>query len=730
MTLLMFSVYQYRLTHLSIPLQHVFAKSHHCYDWEVKRWCIVTGIEIASGRVKVKYDDNREVLVSPDHLVGGAPLASNDEQSVRPMPSQHTPSKRQKLDECYFGVHVYEDGSYIRGELRGSPPLLVRGESVTFPHPGAVKSEFLEWSSPKKTHLTHPELTTKIRKKFEDIARRGEKAHADKIREEHTSQRRMPRLTSRDLRRLQPVYVYVPKSEPREAIIIEHSDDKQVKVQYTDRNTKGLSFVDISKIQLTGSSGPQPPNLDDFFDDNSDHLPQQRTSYCKPPDYLLTVWEEANGELARRFMKEFERQVDVRAKMRALASKDGNGFILRAETARRLEARASTLLERLQSDFQLPAHESMMDFESFKPRILELKNMLTSPNWLLLCGGIAPEITAYKRLNAAPLGIVILQEIDLHAVGVAVAAHPDVHFAIACQNPSSSNAKQAGDIRILTNTDDDVIRQIEVRVGGIHSVGITNPCQSFSLAGKKDGFSSEAGRLLNHCFTILRLIADSSEMPMYLAENVPSTKEISEETNSYLPGQTARYFEVCGSMCAPSVRKRIFATNRPPVVCSQGPRQPGEPPSLNGDLPEVSAKSVVKDDCRMVNPRLKKFNCLTRCGPKGRQCVWELPGKNQEPLETKLTGDEAERAMGYSEEEIGVTARSAEKAVQKRIRAHNFEKDGCLVSLKGCADDKEFPPEPVDEQRRLELLGNSQIVTVLEALKYNDGRMFPPIMES
>ena len=54
-------------------------------------------------------------------------------------------------------------------------------------------------------------------------------------------------------------------------------------------------------------------------------------------------------------------------------------------------------------------------------------------NFLLLCGGFAPEVWAYKRLKqkgAAPIRKVVLQDINLEADGVAVAAHPEVEFII------------------------------------------------------------------------------------------------------------------------------------------------------------------------------------------------------------------------------------------------------------------------------------------------------------
>ena len=43
------------------------------------------------------------------------------------------------------------------------------------------------------------------------------------------------------------------------------------------------------------------------------------------------------------------------------------------------------------------------------------------------------------------------------------------------------------------------------------------------------------------------------------------------------------------------------------------------------------------------------------------------------------------------------------------------------------ATDPHFPLEPVPEKKRLELLGNSECVNVLEALLWRTGEMFPEI---
>jgi hypothetical protein len=580
-----------------------------------------------------------------------------------------------------------------------------------------VESEFLKYDCRKEKHLLV--ISGKDKKVLKGYARRAEEANAEMIRELR-DQRRLPRSTSLGFRPLQPVFLVGSV----EATIIEQPDKNGwVKIRYANLGRRPKEETEsILNIRLIGHK-PEPISLEQFFREHND-LPKQKTSYRESPNFLRKAWKEANGsELAMQFEESFEKLVEVRDKIRMLAGGHDNGKTLTAEAAQRLVNRVATLLSRLKDDFDQPSHETMMVSSDFKQRIVDINNILPHANILLLCGGIAPEVTVHKRFDAAPLGTVILQDIDLHAVGVAVAAHTDVNFALI-GDPKSQFAP--GDIRILR--DQAIIRQVEVQLGGIHSVGITNPCQSFSLAGNKEGFISSDGQLLWDCLTIVRGLEESSQMPLYLAENVPSTKETNDQFNAYLPHRNAACFYACGSMCSPCKRKRKFATNRPPVICSEGPRRPGEPPSLNGDLPEVCAPAVVKEEGRLVHPRLKKLPCFTHSGPTKNNHVWVPMGLCEKPVQKLMTPTEAERAMGYYEDEIGVTAYSAEKAILERIKNHNYERDGCIISLKGCAGKESL--EKVDDKRRLELLGNSQVVTLLEALMWNDRRLFPAVQRT
>lgn len=141
------------------------------------------------------------------------------------------------------------------------------------------------------------------------------------------------------------------------------------------------------------------------------------------------------------------------------------------------------------------------------------------------------------------------------------------------------------------------------------------------------------------------------------------------------------------------------------------------------------AKSVVNGEDRMVNPGMKKFPCQLSSNATRNECIWEQRDPRADPVRVPPTPAEAELAMGYRPEEIGVTEFTAKNAIEKRIKEHDYEKYGCLVSLKGCANDPDYPVEPLSASKRLSLLGNSECVTILEALMWNDRRLFPPILD-
>ena len=636
----------------------------------------------------------------------------------------------------YFGVFVHNDVNcqeqwYIRGKLldRGDDedPLLLYGESVEYTCASDVAVKYLQWNHKKGSH--DELVSNKDIARCKDFALKGERCYAAKRRiDDGSANTRRQAAFQGSFRPRQPVYV----DGVGEATVIDPPDSYGFsKVEMLNngaiRTEAGfkLRWIDYK---------PEPIDLDGFFRSVKEELPSQKGSYKNEPSFLYDEWKAKNKELADEFEDYFDAEVKERRRKRKRGcGGEGDGSVLTSAGEERLKKRARLLLSRLQEDFYDEPCNTQMIATEFKARIVDVKKTLPNPNFLLLCGGIAPEITAYKRLLAAPIGAVILQDTDLLAVGVAVAAHPDVHFYIVCDNPNKKKPKPPGDVRILSENQ-SMIRAIEIKLGGIHFVVLTTPCQSFSLAGRKDGFLAESGKLMEDCFRIVRGIEASSNMPIYMAENVPSTEESNSTADSRVPHVGARFFYADGAMCSASLRRRKFATNRPPPKrCSEEPhpRGTGHPPCLNGDLPEVCAGSVVSQEQggRFVHPELKKFPCFMRSNPLRNSLVYIHENKFNNPEPTPLLPEEVERAMGYTEDEIGITAYTAKAAIEQRLKDHNYERDGCLVSLKGCGSDVNFPPEPVEDMQRLELLGNSQCVTLLEALMWNDQELFPPVQK-
>jgi site-specific DNA-cytosine methylase len=674
------------------------------------------------GGVLVSFDGStKDEFISPDNLVGivskedgleddwsshGKDTSELQNPGLLGSNAMYNP-KDIRLGVAQGFDEASDFGWYIRGKLCSSGGLakLLAGERVTFSKKDyRPVSKYLEFNSMTRSYID--DLGSNQVDRIKNFARLGEEKYA-KEPQTIRSLSRAARLRSLRLRPLQPIEVL----GLGEAIVL-CPQDKHGFVKIRHGDTERIELVE--SIRPLGFK-QDPVDVEQFF---------MEQSYRKEPSYLLDSWRTANDddEMAASYINDFRKLVDERGKIRSYASGDTNeplcGFAdkLSIEVAQRLRQRATELHVRLLADYHRPLQERMMLPDDFMPRIVEIKNTSPFANVLLLCGGIAPELTVYKRLGV-PLGKVILQDTDLHAVGVAVAAHPDIEFLIVCHQDY-----EPGDIRILRQK--KIVRRLEIDIGGIHDVHITNPCQTFSLAGKKEGFDAASGRLFWDAIVILRNIKESSEMPRFLAENVYGTHENNDNFDNYLG---YNFFEACGSMCSAQSRKRRFATNQPPAICATGPiRSPDEPPSLNGDLPEYCAQAVLDEDLGRIVPRkLKKFRCLMHSKPTEFKDIWTQEDPDQAPERAQMTAEEAERSMGYSKSEVKLTRFSAEKAVRKRIAEHDFL-NGDIVSLKGCANDKDTLEE-VPEKRRLQLLGNSEVVTLLEAIMWNSRQLFPPI---
>ena len=712
---------------------------------EKKRPWKLLQLSFETGAIKVESLNGKETLwVSPDDLVGGY-VPSTVQKKKRQRLAKEGKKYKYSIGLFQPSDAIYPECWYVRGKLRAElkedgtygDPVLFQGESVSY-CPGTrrcIERQLLEWCS--KTNKFLRVTSRKDKGKIWRLAWQAENEHANKIREEQKLGLRRERSSGLGWRPLQPVYVM----HKGPALLVEVPDQNGWgKVIYLPPDTKLMNIdFDLSKskevteasrcICLIGHEN-EPIDLDEFWRREALNLPLQlqKASYGVKPNHLLQLWRDANKEgKARIFEEQFDHKVRERQRRRvmAMAGISTNNMMmgkgLPKIAVQRLDRRASQLLQRLQEDFRADPSETMMEYKDFKERIIEIKYVRTRPNMLLLCGGFAPEVTAYKRLNIAPLGVVIIQDTDLFAVGVAVAAHPEVEFAIVgC--PDAQKKLEVGDVRILRK---EAVRQIEIKVGGIDMIGITNPCQSFSLAGKKEGFLNENGQLFHDCVAVQRALADSSDAPFYLAENVNSTKSTNDDYDAALPDIGAACFNVCASICSPSCRVRKFATNRPPPECPSI-QTVGFPPCLNGDSKEYQAASIVsRTGSRFIHPGLKKLPCLMHSNPARNPLVWEI-SDNQEPERVSLLPEEAERAMGYRDDEIGITKWSAEAAVRNRIALHDYGRDGPLISLKGCASDSNFPVEEVDDARRLALLGNSQVVTLLEAMIWREQELYPP----
>jgi len=467
------------------------------------------------GGINVRYyGESEEVLVSADDLVGARPNGPSEnersgegEESPKKRPPKRqerdvskkqvssrkeeqskelAPSERQKTQNQvaqenpqkeYCGIYQVDDGCYVRGNLRNDiPNRLVAGEIVRYSAVESVgiqliNSRFQVWDDRNKRYN---DATSVVERKIcQNYAKLAEEKHADAIRERQLNRKRASRSTFLNLRPLQPIIV----EGKGEAIVTEPPDGLgSLKVQYiwAGNRTSRNDTIHLAKVKLVGHS-PEPTDQKRFFQEHSD-IPKQRASYREPPDFLVKAWTDATGgklpaETCYTLTQAFNKLVEERKRRRLLADPQRTDGTLSAKAAHRLEERVKKLHKRLKKDFARPQCDTSMDSSDFKEQIIGILHRSLFPNFLLLCGGIAPEITAYKRLAIAPPGIVVVQDTDLHAVGVAVAAHPDVHFAIVCEDPKKEGKSkyEPGDVRTLS-TNIHILREVVVSLGGIHNI--------------------------------------------------------------------------------------------------------------------------------------------------------------------------------------------------------------------------------------------------------------------
>ena len=220
-------------------------------------------------------------------------------------------------------------------------------------------------------------------------------------------------------------------------------------------------------------------------------------------------------------------------------------------------------------------------------------------------------------------------------------------------------------------------------------------------------------------------------------ENVVSVLDYNDEMEAFL--RHFKLMEVNGAWCSGAQRRRMVASSRPPVVgqvpvdgktMGRGDVDPSErkPPCFDGNLDEFHANSILDSDNRKVQQEgRKKLNCIITRKNSSQDAVLVEEDEDGNKIPVRLTPTEVERSLGYEEHELGITSRMCLEAVEARIRNHNFERDGPLIRLGGCANEKGFKVEEVSDVERYYYLGNSQNVNILEALRWNDRLLFPKI---
>ena len=342
-----------------------------------------------------------------------------------------------ELDErTYIGIHTGADNNgaewYIRGKLQTIcveqshvPPLIITGDKVTYTRKSNGEFKILS----REFFIDRKKLPRERKDANEAIAKEAEINHARSLQNKRLQE-------TRPLRPLQWIVVdggnydddngdYAEKNF-KEGILIQYTrgEESKIKVQFQGQNGKKIhKYFPLDTLRPFC-----PVDMESFWNKvNVDQTFCSGTTFSEDPAYLYNRWRSKKDD---RTEADFDSISKTRARFRRSINKSENGNNLTEDGLLKIEKRCRTLLQRLQVDYKSSIDdpiENSEEFYSFKNRICELKLLLPSINVLLLCGGFAPDITAYKRCGI-PLGMVVIQDIDLHAVGVAVAAHPVSFF--------------------------------------------------------------------------------------------------------------------------------------------------------------------------------------------------------------------------------------------------------------------------------------------------------------
>jgi hypothetical protein len=362
----------------------------------------------------------------------------------------------------------------------------------------------------------------------------------------------------------------------------------------------------------------------------------------------------------------------------------------------------------------------------FRPKLEDIKSLNPKINVLSLFCGIGPEIRALLDLGIE-IGTVIVMDIDPDALGVLVVEHPDITFLTLKFPPDAAQdfAGEFGDVKGIKIFANQCIPQLQERVGGIHLVIATPPCQDFSLAGSQKGARSEKGSLFQICFDIFEKVNTTGGHTFYVVENTNTSKKSKREMQSSSTA-ISNPIDTQGYHHGFVTRMRRVWVNFPPAL----------EVDLRGALPERLACNFEHEfPNRVVNRHRMKFNTVLH---SKATCVdWDIydvdpDSPSEAPKRRGPTADEVTFGFGHVR---GYGCETCGPALMHRWEEHDgsfpvvedaserwWKTDSGLgwnfiVDLTGAADDA-GRRKPLSDAERIALLGNSVIVgTFREVLR-------------
>ena len=343
----------------------------------------------------------------------------------------------------------------------------------------------------------------------------------------------------------------------------------------------------------------------------------------------------------------------------------------------------------------------------------------TKINVLCLCCGIVPEIIALKKLEIE-IGIVYVLDIDLDAVGVAIAQFPDVDFRTVsfgtCGNtPYKGQYCDVSELKQRT----DILKEIDRDCGFVTIIITTSPCTSFSKAGPKQGFSVETGHLYDYCTQIVKWYTRRGTA-FFLGENVDSTKQWNAKMTNHYDGIEAIMMN--GKHVSAMTRPRMIRTNYPPADDLTDELDHTKPSRLLRNCVDTSTPHTWPVD-GAIHPARQKTACLLR-SKQGKSCVWTQKTPYSDPKPREFRIHELEKLMGHA---VDFTKYTVGQAIRDRIKNHNVGQDGHIVRLKGAGTAQGEKKEELSPTQRQQLLGNSVLPDMFTAALKPMVDLFPPV---